>query len=270
LNGLPEATQRSTGEAATAQRLRGRFTNLSAKAAELSAMNAPPGRLRVQAAAGDASWAQENETYAHEALRDVRLALYSKKYGSFKSTNKFSTNRYKSETDRLIGGEGAAWDDPSAVNPRHGWALRSKNIWQSTRINCDGLAVAVADYVADQHPLAAVSIGALSVHAFSVIGAIEPETANLPLSAWPSHIYVCDPWANIACPAPEYPTRFEQKMEKWHKSGKLILSLDGKWISPLDPTWVSCVKEAPKISLRRQFADGQFDYSSLADVSPLR
>ncbi|MCG1043138.1 hypothetical protein KQH60_11575 [Mycetohabitans sp. B8] len=257
-DGLPVKV-RTISDAATSERLRGKFTYLAEKAIKLSAANAPPPfAYRMQAAVGDGTWARKNEKYAHEALHSVRLALYSKEYGSFKSSNKFSPARRELEVERLRKGKFAHWHNPSAINSRHNVALRSKNIWQSTQINCDGLAAAVTDYIAYRHPLAPVSTGALPGHAFAIIGAIDPENVNLPLSAWPSHIYICDPWANIACPAPEYPDKFEQKMKKWHESGKFI-GTDGKWISSLDPKWLSCVNETPKIYTRRQFADEQFD-----------
>lgn len=267
LDGLPFKI-RLTTDAAVARRTRAKLIYLSQKAADRSATCAPSLAPVLQAAPGDARWAKENGECANEALRAVRLALYSKKHGSFKSTNKFSLKRIESERVRLTQGKFAVMNDPSAVNRRHYAALRSKNIWESTHINCDGLTAAAMDYVSHRHPRVPVSLGGVPEHAFAIIGAVKPEYASLTLDKWPSHLYVCDPWANIACSAPEYPDKFMEKMKKWHDNGKLVLTRDGTWISPQNPKLLYCVKNVPRVIPRIRYADGQYEYGSPLATAP--
>jgi hypothetical protein len=260
-DGLPVKVQ-STRKAATAERLRGKFTYLARNAAKMSAKNAALPALRAQATIEDTSQASRNEACAHEALRNVRLALYSTETGSSKSTNKFYPAQRESEIRRVEQGphpdrHGAA---ASAVNSRHYSALVSTSIWQSKRINCDDLAFAVTDVLAYAHPEVPVSYALLpDSHAFAIVGAIPEDCAHRPLAAWPSHIYICDPWANIVCPAPEFPSKFGAKMQKWQAGGKVIRNSKGEWIPPTDPAWVACTEKIPTICTRHQYADGQFD-----------
>lgn len=59
-------------------------------------------------------------------------------------------------------------------------------------------------------------------HVTILIG--EMPSAGLPLGMekWPSHLAICDPWANIACPAQEYISTMMKKMQKWESDGKKI------------------------------------------------
>ncbi|MBE8589316.1 hypothetical protein IQ211_18695, partial [Xenorhabdus griffiniae] len=40
---------------------------------------------------------------------------------------------------------------------------------------------------------------------------------NLPKELW-----ICDPWANIVCPAEKYNDLWKNKMNKWHYMGKCL------------------------------------------------
>lgn len=62
---------------------------------------------------------------------------------------------------------------------------------------------------------------------------------------WPAHLAVCDPWANIACLAHDYPERFVAKMEKWAQDKKAI-AFEEAWIQPNSPHWISAVLDGPK------------------------
>ncbi|PHM39420.1 hypothetical protein Xmau_02762 [Xenorhabdus mauleonii] len=48
-----------------------------------------------------------------------------------------------------------------------------------------------------------------------------------------SDIWICDPWANIACLLRDYPFEWKVKMRKWNERGKL-LTYFGKTLSPTD------------------------------------
>ncbi|PHM39422.1 hypothetical protein Xmau_02764 [Xenorhabdus mauleonii] len=49
-----------------------------------------------------------------------------------------------------------------------------------------------------------------------------------------SEIWICDPWANIACHSYDYPTQWKEKMLKWASKGKIIDSSD-RYIIPTSP-----------------------------------
>jgi hypothetical protein len=249
---------RNTGEKATAQRIRSHFIALAEKSMKSAGAGDAEATNIVQAARGDASWAGKNEEVAKEALKMVRLALYKKKYGSYKSTNKFRTTDPYQELRRVTSGEFCTFKKFEDIgSPRVRSAMLSRSIWQSTSVNCDGLALSALDFISRTHPNVQVSSVSVPGHTLALVGTIDITCINSPFSEWPSHLYVCDPWANIACPAPEYPQRFAQKMEKWESEHKQIFS-GGEWLSPTNEKWVSCAKEVPTIFTRFTYKDHQF------------
>jgi len=67
--------------------------------------------------------------------------------------------------------------------------------------------------IADQHD-----------HAFLMVGQYLSWDRQLPAS-WGGYLpsaWVCDPWANIVCPANYFPFEWEAKMLKWHHAGKKL------------------------------------------------
>lgn len=256
---------RQTGDKALAQRIRNQFIGLSIKSLESAAANKPAGPTKMmQAASGDSSWAAKNENVANEAIKSVRLSLYNKNFGSYKSDNKRNTTKLELEAERMQQGEFGKWGDFGNITDlRHISAIRSFNIWKSTLISCDGLSNAVKDYVSYKHPNVQVSSLSLPGHTLAAVGTIPPECINLPLAAWPKHLYMCDPWANIVCPAPEYPAKFAEKMEKWKSDHKQIRFDNDTWIDPTDDKWLSCVNEPPKVYTRQSYQNGQFADSAL-------
>jgi hypothetical protein len=65
---------------------------------------------------------------------------------------------------------------------------------------------------------------------------------------WPDGVFICDPWANIACRSNDYPDEFRTKMAKWSQGGKKVWvapaddAVDAQpWIDPSDPHWVDAV-----------------------------
>jgi hypothetical protein len=255
---------RSTGEQAVAQRLRGKFGHLAMQAAV---------RARARTAAAPTpialrdSTPEVNARCAKETLRAVRLALYTRATGSNKSDNKFTPARGQAETARLANtiGNFAVTDFPGEPNARYVSAARSKNIWESTAINCMGLAHACLDYAAHKYPGVQASLVSVPGHKFVAIGNIGPAEAGLPLAQWPARIHIVDPWTNIECSAPEYPAKFAAKMAKWEGNGKLLRTDAGDLVSPLDRQWTSCLDDAPAEVLRRQaYKDGQFENIRIA------
>lgn len=57
--------------------------------------------------------------------------------------------------------------------------------------------------------------------------------------SWGGSAFVCDPWANIACAAADYPQRFDDKMRKWSREGKKV----GYWESPVKYSWIDAIDE---------------------------
>jgi hypothetical protein len=62
---------------------------------------------------------------------------------------------------------------------------------------------------------------------------------------WAETAWICDPWANIACAARDYPQRWTQKMNKWSFQGKRLVSRRGPF-SPADRDWITAVGELRK------------------------
>jgi hypothetical protein len=257
---------RSTSERETAFRIRSK--NIS-QARRLTAYiaanpniatNPNPILQPLQTPEERASSKQKNQIVAEETLKNVRLALYNKNYGSHKSLNKFNLDNRESEIARINKGNfGELSHFGSITNVFHQAAIRSKNIWESTSINCTGLAYASMDYVHNTHPDIPVSLLFLQdKHSLMTLGEVNSELANLPLGAWPGHIYICDPWTNITCSAPEYPKKFLEKMTKWDSKNKLVLGNNNEWINPTNKNWESCVKEPPIIHIRQKYEEGLF------------
>ncbi|MGS0740256.1 hypothetical protein ACVBEF_00205 [Glaciimonas sp. GG7] len=260
------------GKQATAERLRSQFIGISNKSISSVLSGKPPVLKGMIGAVGDPTWAKKNKSVAEDALKKVRLALYDKDCGSYKSDNKRKTTDLEAEMTRIenkngeFGTFGELEKFGDITDGRHVSAIRTGNIWKSTRINCAGLALAVKDYVACKHRGVQVSSLIFPTHALAAVGTIAPEYADLPLEEWPEHIYVCDPWANITCSAPDYPAKFAEKMEKWSNDNKEIYTDDHAWINPTDEKWVSSVKEIPKIGTRYQYKGGQ--YAGVAVLAP--
>lgn len=258
---------RSQGELSTAQRLRSEFISLAERSMATIAGGDDSEVVPVFELAAIPSSAKTNEEAATDALKMVRLALYTREYGSFKSDNK--TTAFD-----LLAGYGVASDGTFAemqnfgniTDYRHISALRSRNIWSSTKINCHGLAVAAMDYVKSRYPNMQVALlGFATDHAVAVLGTLEAELKAAPLNKWPKHLFICDPWANIVCSAPEYRDKFFAKMEKWKSVDKLILNSSNEWVCPINSKWLACVDAVPQIFPLRSYSDGQFN-----DLLPFR
>lgn len=253
-----------TNERETAFRIRSHFISQARKLAAYIVMNPDEAKnprpiLQPVNVPEDQTLSKKSvQLAAEETLKNVRLALYNRTYGSFKSTNKFNLDKKDSEVERFKNGKFYLFSDVDGIkNPFHQAAVKSRGIWESTLINCDGLASAAMDYVHHEYPNIPVAVVLLPAHTLMTLGEIKPEIATLPLGAWPDDIHICDPWANITCPAPEYPQKFLQKMEKW-KSGNKMIQTGSEWINPTSEKWRSCVGEPPKIWVRQKYEKGLY------------
>ncbi|WP_431286903.1 hypothetical protein [Roseateles chitinivorans] len=179
----------------------------------------------------DGSWAATNATAAQEALQAIREALHDLSLGSpAKSTNKWPRHactdprEFPTATLNVKPSQAELADDPAAA-ARYAYAKASMEAWRGMKRNCSALCRAAQDYLARHFPKVQIStVHFREDHAMLVVGSLKPTHAGRPLSLWPRHLYVCDPWANISGPANEYPERFRQKMTKWESDGKRLIS----------------------------------------------
>lgn len=96
-------------------------------------------------------------------------------------------------------------------------------------------------------PFYAVELEPPADHVFVAIGQDPDGTGEFPMdfADWHSNSAICDPWANIACQSPNYPTEWHDKMDKWNLARKelpkpkLGVHFGGmsEWVSPRDPFW---------------------------------
>jgi hypothetical protein len=108
--------------------------------------------------------------------------------------------------------------------------------------NCGDLARIVAKRTIERGGYAEVWQFDDATHGFAVIGHPPRGTAT-SFRDW-KDVWIVDPWANIACPAPQYIDRFIEKMKKWERAGKGILD---DAVSPLDPAWINAVIDGSKV-----------------------
>ncbi|GAA5157741.1 hypothetical protein [Viridibacterium curvum] len=76
-------------------------------------------------------------------------------------------------------------------------------------------------------------------HIFVAIGQTSDGNGDFPtdFNAWDPDAAICDVWADIACPARDYPARWRARMSNWRYSGLLIanrLPTDDMWSNLVD------------------------------------
>src|SRR5262249_3920229 len=84
---------------------------------------------------------------------------------------------------------------------------------------------------------------------FLALGSFEGVTAyevTKDPDAWPETVFICDPWANVACRARDYKTAWLQKMHQWSRNSKAI-GFENKWISPLKEDWALSIERANRV-----------------------
>lgn len=107
--------------------------------------------------------------------------------------------------------------------------------------NCLEMACAAAWYINQQgrfnYDLVYYSFG--GDHIFVAIGQTADSNGKHPtnFSAWDEDAAICDVWADIACPARDYPERWRARMSNWKIMGLTIANLlptDGIWSDVVD------------------------------------
>jgi hypothetical protein len=98
-----------------------------------------------------------------------------------------------------------------------------------------------------------VYLAAPGDHIFIVIGQTPSQGGRFPKSfaEWDPAAVVCDPWAKVACPAREYPKRWQEKLDKWAGRGlELSRKSDqgGGWMKADDKFWYQAPYEHDKLS----------------------
>ena len=190
----------------------------------------------------------ENERYAKALLIAIREEVYKKGY---RSSNKLKAplpgedkNQWeKRESERLskvdaqLGRIRAQL--PSRAEALYFLAVQEKvqNSIEAKAHNCEDLTfsgIGILDEagVKDTHIVGFFGFD----HGIILIGEVPRSGLPVMLEQWPSHLAICDPWANIACSAKEFVPAFMEKMQKWERKGKKIQDPDtGNWINPVSP-----------------------------------
>ncbi|MBR7964603.1 hypothetical protein KDW41_29895 [Burkholderia vietnamiensis] len=188
---------------------------------------------------------------AKEVLDDVRKTYY--KSPNFKSSNKGHTRVDKAlEQDRLnkAGGELNELYGKYRITPRNQHVELAK---RARAHNCGELSILATDLLSRKKMIAVqIAIGGTAgTHAFSAIlppghpGRMSGYDMGSDMDKWSDDIIICDPWSNIACPAPKFKELFYEKMNKWNEAGKLLITnnpTDGyKEFSANDSKWMDAV-----------------------------
>lgn len=114
--------------------------------------------------------------------------------------------------------------------------------------NCMELACAAAveiDRGLRSPPWDLVTIGA-GDHVFTIVGRAPVAGDQYPaqFGDWPADVAVCDVWADIACPARDFPARWRARMGNWHIMHRQI----GTGAGPVDAESWSDMVDGPKRS----------------------
>lgn len=190
----------------------------------------------------------ENEQYAKALLIAVREEIYKK---GDKSSNKLRATSSGEDKDQWKKRENERLSKAHAEFQRIQAQLRSgtngpyflaiQKIIQATieakGHNCSdlthsGIGILDAASIKDTRIVGFTDLD----HGVILIGKIPPSGLPLDMEKWPSHLAICDPWANIACPAKEFISAFREKMQKWESDGKKIRDVAKKvWANPVYP-----------------------------------
>ncbi len=179
----------------------------------------------------------DNLGIASVMLSAIRQHYYHK--GNYKSDNKYHTRAdEEAETERLLNAK--ADIEKVLKEGASPLSVRGHNCGQL-------LDIAKAYGEANGWSVHGVGTGPTGeLHGFAVIG-LRPEQLPDDFSQWPEDLAICDPWANIACAARDYPAAFEAKMQKWANAGKEIFDGDrDDWVQATDADWISAVLHGPK------------------------
>lgn len=114
--------------------------------------------------------------------------------------------------------------------------------------NCLEHAVVALDYLLQRgqqqeqpghqqsrHELELVLVGN-NLHAFVVLGSQRPRGLHLPTFNFNDRpdVIICDPWANLVCPAINYPGQFFLKMRLWASQSKSLYVNENTFQNPTE------------------------------------
>lgn len=247
-----------------AARMRAQFMSRAARAQQRLSEGAPSTALPVHRPCSAKRAAQ----VASEALREVRHALYAPPFSAWKSDNKGDPAqgaRRQAEGAATRPDRWASTQFRRNVNSPMGGAEQSGRVWGGLTSNCSDLARAALDYVAHHHPQVPTAFVVLGgQHSVAVIGALDEPMAQQPMSTWPRTLAVCDPWANIHCPAPEYAERFATRMIRWASQGQQVCDDHGQWHAATDASVRAGFDQPPLVFLREHAPHGAFTEQRLS------
>jgi hypothetical protein len=183
---------------------------------------------------------------AEEAKKQARIAT-----NQFKSDNKSGPNRdpKKNGASEAVSSLQSDWTMKDKMAEEEGLRQIAAKTRAAKGGNCNEMSAVAAVVLLDHeetHPVTVVNIGGsgISVHTMVVVGAVAVGAdGSLPkdMSSWGDDVAVCDPWANIACKAADYPQQWRDKMSKWSVAGKKVFIPMRGMVSPDQ----SMIKNAP-------------------------
>ena len=188
----------------------------------------------------------KNEQYAKALLIAVREEIYKKGY---KSRNKLrpvpqgqNEKQWNQKEATRISKARAEVRSIEALTPPHlgttSYFLAVQRALSAQGHNCYDLALAgigILDSVNIKEQVQMLVLKDFD-HAMVLMGHIPSKGLPKKMEDWPSHLAICDPWANIACSATEYIPRVIEKMEKWERRGKKIYNYyTNTFCSPIYP-----------------------------------
>jgi hypothetical protein len=98
-----------------------------------------------------------------------------------------------------------------------------------------------------------VVLGGGCDHIFVVIGGGAPDANGkypTDMTTWPADAAVCDPWADLACKASEFPGFWRGRMENWGRIGIQLARVGpgGGFVDATDPYWFDAIANGDKNS----------------------
>lgn len=113
--------------------------------------------------------------------------------------------------------------------------------------NCLEYSIVARNYVLSKEKHAHVHMIKLveGDHIFVAIGIEKPEGLTPNVSNWGKDVWICDPWAGIACPCAEYAKQWEDKMDEWAGKGKRLMCKAGLQ-NPSDTAWKAAIRGKQK------------------------
>lgn len=148
--------------------------------------------------------------------------------------------------------ENIVWDMPSVI----AYGKAAAKLGAGNCMEYSAVASEKLSRLRDIPDFYACELGPPSDHVFVVIG--ETPYAgefNMNFMQWDVNAAVCDPWADIACRARNYPGLWKQAMRDWNLDGATLpVRLTGmgfgakaEWVSPTNAAWLDAIDECAKL-----------------------